>query len=77
VTNPASFSSATVGSLTCGSATVVPYGDTASGDAGIGYDAASNSFVYNWQTSASWTGCRKLTIKLKDGSLHELRFKFQ
>jgi len=77
VTNPASFSSATVGSLTCGSATVVPYGDTASGDAGIGYDAASNSFVYNWQTSSSWTGCRKLTIKLKDGSLHELRFKFQ
>jgi sugar lactone lactonase YvrE len=77
VTNTASFSSASVGSLTCGSAPVVPYGDTAGGPAGITFDAATNSFVYNWQTTASWTGCRKLTIKLKDNSLHELRFKFQ
>jgi len=77
VTNPASFTSATVGSLSCGSATVAPYPDTASGPAGISFDAATNSFVYNWQTSASWTGCRKLTIKLRDNTLHELRFRFQ
>jgi len=77
VTNPASFSSATVGSLTCGSAPVVPLNDAASGPAGISFDPATSSFTYNWQTSASWTGCRKLTIKLKDNSLHELRFKFQ
>ena len=77
VTNPASFSSATVGSLTCGSAATVPLNDTAIGAAGISFDAATQSFVYNWQTSASWTGCRKLTIKLKDSSTHELRFKFQ
>jgi hypothetical protein len=34
-------------------------------------------FTYNWQTGASWSGCRKLTIKLKDNVLHELVFKFQ
>jgi hypothetical protein len=77
ITNPASFSSATVGSLSCGGAAVVPLNDTASGAAGISFDAATQSFVYNWQTTASWTGCRKLTIKLKDNSTHELRFKFQ
>jgi hypothetical protein len=77
VTDPASFSSATVGSLTCGSAPVVPLNDSASGPAGISFDPATSSFTYNWQTGASWTGCRRLTIKLKDNSLHELRFRFQ
>jgi len=77
VTNPASFTSATVGSLTCGSAPVVPYNDAASGPSGIDFDPATNMFTYNWQTSTSWTGCRKLTIKLRDNTLHELRFKFQ
>ena len=77
VTNPASFTSATVATLTCGSAASVPLNDSASGAAGISFDAATQSFVYNWQTSAGWTGCRKLTIKLKDNSTHELRFKFQ
>jgi hypothetical protein len=77
VTNPASFTSATVASLTCGSAPVVAFNDTASGPAGIAFDSATNTFTYNWQTSASWTGCRKLTIKLRDNTLHELRFKFQ
>lgn len=77
VTNPASFASATVGSLSCGSAAAVPLNDTAAGPAGISFDPATHSFVYNWQTNASWTGCRKLTIKLRDGSTHELRFRFQ
>ena len=77
VTNPASFTSATVGSLTCGSAPVVPFNDATSGPAGIAFDSATNAFTYNWQTGASWTGCRKLTIKLRDNTLHELRFRFQ
>jgi hypothetical protein len=77
VSNPASFVSATVGTLTCGSAPVVPLNDTAIGPAGLGFDAATGTFTYNWATDGSWTGCRKLTIKLKDNSTHELRFKFQ
>jgi len=77
VKNTASFTSATVGSLTCGSAATVPFNDTATGPEGISYDATTQSFVYNWQTSSAWTGCRKLTIKLKDNTTHELRFKFE
>jgi len=77
VSNPASFTSATVASLTCGSAPVVAFNEAANGPAGIAFDSATNTFTYNWQTSTSWTGCRKLTIKLRDNTLHELRFKFQ
>jgi sugar lactone lactonase YvrE len=77
VSNPLSFASATVGSLSCGSAPVVPLNDTATGPAGIHFDAGTNTFTYNWATNAGWTGCRKLTIKLRDNTLHELRFRFQ
>ena len=77
VSNTASFTSATVGSLTCGSATAVPLNDAASGPSGISFDAGTNTFTYNWQTNAGWTGCRKLSIKLRDGTMHELQFKFQ
>jgi sugar lactone lactonase YvrE len=77
VSNTASFTSATVATLTCGSTTAVPLNDTAIGPAGISFDAGTSAFTYNWQTDSSWTGCRKLTIKLKDNSTHELRFKFQ
>ncbi|HEV7606282.1 MAG TPA: PxKF domain-containing protein [Steroidobacteraceae bacterium] len=75
VSNPASFVSATVASLTCGSSAVVPLNDSSGAPAGISFD--SGTFTYNWATSSGWTGCRKLTIKLKDNSLHELRFKFR
>jgi hypothetical protein len=77
VTNPASFVSATVGSLSCGSATALPLGDAAVGGAGLSFDPSTGTFTYNWATGANWTGCRRLTIKLRDNSLHELRFKFQ
>ena len=59
------------------SATVVPLNDTASGPPGISFDAGSNTFIYNWQTDAGWTGCRKLTLRLRDNSQRELRFRFQ
>jgi hypothetical protein len=66
-----------VGSLSCGSAPMVPLNDSAQGPAGLSFDESTGTFTYNWQTGSSWTGCRKLTIKLRDNSLHELRFRFQ
>jgi len=56
---------------------VQPLNDNAEGPAGLSFDESTGNFIYNWQTSSTWTGCRKLTIKLKDNSLHELRFRFQ
>jgi sugar lactone lactonase YvrE len=77
VTNPASFASATVSSLACDSAPVVPLTDTASGPRGINFDAASSTFTYNWQTDWGWSGCRRLTLRLRDNSVRELHFRFQ
>jgi hypothetical protein len=76
VTNTASFTSATVTTVSCGSAPVAPYTEAASGAAGIFFDESTHTFTYNWATDASWTGCRKLVVKLKDNTTHELRFKF-
>jgi hypothetical protein len=76
VTNPASFTSATVTTLSC-SGTAVPLNDPASGPAGLSFDPVTNVFTYNWQTGASWSGCRKIVIKLKDNVNHELIFRFQ
>ena len=76
VTNPASFVSATVSTFTC-SGSSVALNDAATGPEGLGFDAPTGTFIYNWQTDAGWTGCRKLVIKLKDNSTHEARFKFQ
>ena len=76
VSNTASFTSATVQSYTCSGA-AVPLNAQASGPAGISYDPVSHEFTYNWQTGANWTGCRRLVIKLKDATPHELVFKFQ
>jgi hypothetical protein len=77
VRNTASFVSATVATLSCGSASVVPYGESSGSPEGISFDDSNHTFTYNWATSADWTGCRKLTIKLKDNTTHVLRFKFQ
>ena len=41
------------------------------------YDAPTARYIYTWKTSASWANsCRKLTVILKDGTLHEATFRF-
>jgi sugar lactone lactonase YvrE len=76
VSSTASFTSASVTSLSC-SGTPVPYTEPGSGAAGISYDASSQTFTYNWQTGASWSGCRRISIRLKDNVTRELIFRFQ
>jgi len=42
------------------------------------YDAATNQFVYTWQTQKSWAGsCRRLYVALQDGSIHPADFQFK
>jgi len=48
-----------------------------SGASALRYDAIANQFVYNWQTSSSWTGCRVLQLTLKEGTTHLARFSFR
>jgi hypothetical protein len=76
VTSTGSFSSVASTTVSCPSG-AVPYNETATGGTGIRFDAATNAFSYNWQSSSSFTGCKQIFITLKDGTQHDLVFKFQ
>jgi hypothetical protein len=42
----------------------------------LSYDAATQTYHYNWKTEKSWTGCRQLVVKFVDGSYGRADFKF-
>jgi hypothetical protein len=47
------------------------------GNSHLVYTAASGRYHYNWQTDKAWGGtCRKLTVRLTDGSDHVAYFNF-
>jgi hypothetical protein len=41
------------------------------------YDPDGNQFIFNWDSSGSWRGCRLLQLTLADGSLHVAKFEFE
>jgi PKD repeat protein len=46
-------------------------------NSGLTYDAASGQYVYVWKTDKGWAGsCRRLTVRLADGTDHVADFKF-
>src|SRR5262249_9553047 len=48
------------------------------GSSSLSYDAAAEQYIYVWKTEKSWEGtCRKLIVKLNDGSDHVAFFKFK
>lgn len=46
------------------------------GGSSLTYDAASGQYTYVWKTEKSWTGCRQLQVKLRDGSSRWAAFSF-
>lgn len=50
---------------------------SATGGTVLRYDSTTNQFVFNWQTSSAWTGCRLLQLTLKDGTRHFAKFQFK
>jgi Concanavalin A-like lectin/glucanases superfamily len=52
--------------------------ETASpGASSLSYDATTDRYQYVWKTDKSWSGtCRKLSLRLDDGSVHTALFKF-
>ncbi len=76
VTNPAAFQSLTVLPLTC-QAAPIPLNDPATGGEGLSVNASTGVFTYNWQTDASWTGCRRVQVRFSDNSIREVVFRFQ
>jgi hypothetical protein len=48
------------------------------GGSSLSYDAETDTYTYVWKTEKSWAGtCRKLIVRLNDGSEHLAFFKFK
>jgi len=48
------------------------------GKSGLSYDAGSDLYTYVWKTDKTWAqACRRLLLKLRDGSIHTADFRFQ
>jgi hypothetical protein len=64
--------------VTCASgAPVDPVEQTiTAGQTSLSYDAATQRYQYIWKTDKAWAaGCRRLTLKLVDGSVHTALFQ--
>jgi len=46
------------------------------GNSSLSYDATAGQYVYVWKTEKSWTGCRQLQVKLRDGRSYWAIFNF-
>jgi hypothetical protein len=48
-----------------------------SGKSTLQYDPTTDEYTYVWKTKKEWAGtCRKLKLKLDDGTKHKAKFKF-
>jgi len=50
--------------------------ETVSGKHGLSYNASTERYEYEWETSSTWSGCRQFVMKLKDGSVQRANFSF-
>jgi uncharacterized protein len=51
---------------------------TTSGKSGLSYDRTTDTYTYAWKTQKAWAGtCRRLILRLKDGSDHVALFLFR
>ena len=46
------------------------------GQSSLTYDAVTDRYNYVWKTDKAWSGCRKLTVKLTDGTERVAYFSF-
>ena len=48
------------------------------GESGLTYDAATDRYGYVWKTSKVWDDtCRQLVVKLDDGTVRQVDFRFR
>jgi hypothetical protein len=47
------------------------------GNSSLSYDAAADQYVYVWKTEKSWSNCRQLVVRLKDGKEYKANFLFK
>ena len=72
--------SATSAIIGCASGDVDPLEVTVNnpGASVFSYDPASDQYQFNWKTDRAWAGsCRRLIVRLDDGSVHTADFRLQ
>jgi hypothetical protein len=47
------------------------------GQSSLSYDAGSGQYIYVWKTERTWSGCRVLQVKLRDGRSYYAMFQFR
>jgi hypothetical protein len=51
---------------------------TSPGASSFFYDASSGLYQFNWKTQAAWVGtCRRLLLRLDDGTVHTADFRLR
>ncbi|WP_109506946.1 ExeM/NucH family extracellular endonuclease [Nocardioides speluncae] len=46
------------------------------GNSGLVYSASTDTYMLSWKTAKNWTGCRRLSVTLADGTVHQADFRF-
>jgi hypothetical protein len=50
----------------------------AAGGSSLSYDPTTDQYTYVWKTNSAWKGtCRKLIVRLNDGTDHVANFQFK
>jgi hypothetical protein len=63
---------------TCGTTGAVPEPTRPTGKSGLSYNAATDTYSYNWKTQKAWKGtCRQFDLGLNDDSDHLAIFTFK
>ena len=47
------------------------------GQSSLTYDMSAGQYVYVWKTERTWSGCRVLQLKLRDGRSYYATFQFR
>jgi hypothetical protein len=69
--------SSSVVSCTTGSGSDAVEQTVTAGQSSLAYDAATGQYTYVWKSDKGWAGtCRKLSVKLVDGTEHTALFRF-
>lgn len=63
--------------VACGSGKNYTIATVTATSSGLKYNSSTRRYTYTWKTNPTWAGaCRQFSIKLKDGSIYKLKFKF-
>ncbi len=75
------LSAATSTATSCATGSVVDLTEIAvvnTGGSVFAYDALTGLYQFNWQTDRAWAGtCRRLSVRLDDGTMHNAEFRLR